>query len=579
MIRPTFIRRSVISMAAAFLLACGGGSHPTLAPPKDPPATPAEARRFLTQATFGPSDADVALLTTLGYAGWVDHQLAQPATDTFVAHMDARQAQFDAYNSGRTTGLLSLGPNQFYEHFYGQAVNAGDPLRHRVAFALSQIMVVSMQDAKVAGHPRSAASYYDTLRAGAFGSFRRLLEDVTLHPAMGFYLSSFNNRQEDLTRGRLPDENFAREVMQLFTIGLYQLNADGTLKTDAQGAPIPTYSHDDVAGLAKAFTGWGWYAANPTSTTFWKMEGPASETTAMGLYPAYHSVSAKSFLGTTIAASSTPDPAGDLKVALDTLAGHPNVGPFLATRLIQQLVTSNPSPAYVGRVAAAFNDNGKGVRGDLKAVVRALLLDPEARTASSDPGYGKLKEPVLRLTAWMRAFGASSQSGTWLMPGLDSSSTSLGQSPLNAPSVFNFWRPGFVPPHGELGAAGLLAPEFQTVDEVSVAGYLNFLLNLVSNGIGGGTGTLPPTTGADITAAYAAELPLAETPSALVARVADVLTCSAMSATLRDQITAAVAARKLPTTGVQADLDKARLDRVKIAVFLTLASPEFLHQR
>ncbi|WP_316413872.1 DUF1800 domain-containing protein [Mesoterricola silvestris] len=561
------------------MVGCGGGSHPTLAPPKDPPASAAEARRFLTQATFGPTDADVALLGTQGYGGWVDYQTSLPAGDTFVGYLDGRQAQFDAYNAGRTTGLLRLGPNQFYEHFYGLAAAGPDLLRQRVAFALSQILVVSMQDAKVASHPRSSASYYDMLRGDAFGSFRKLLEDVTLHPAMGFYLSTFDNRQEDPARGRLPDENYAREVMQLFTIGLYQLNGDGTLKTDAQGAPIPTYSHDDVAGLAKVFTGWGWYSANPTSTTFWKMDGPASETTAMGFYPAYHSVGAKSFLGTTLAATATPDPAGDLKAALDTLANHPNVGPFLATRLIQQLVTSNPTPAYVGRVAAVFNDNGKGARGDLKAVVRALLLDPEARAASPDPGYGKLREPVLRLTAWMRAFGASSQSGYWLVPGLDSPSTGLGQSPLNASSVFNFWRPGYVPPHGELGDAGLLAPEFQGVDEVSVAGYLNFLLGLVANGIGGGSGTLPPTTGADITPAYATELPLADTPSSLVARVADVLTCSAMSATARDQITAAVAARSLPTTGIQADLDKARLDRVKIAVFLTLASPEFLHQR
>jgi uncharacterized protein (DUF1800 family) len=579
----------VVSVGAAAagllaLLGCGGGSGASKAPtPVTPPAavlpTPSEARRFLTQATFGPTEAEVAAVTGAGYQAWLDAQVRMAPSASFLTYLDARSAELEASNAGLTTGLHHLSASQFYERFYGRAVQAPDSLRQRVAFALSQILVVSMQDSRLAGHLRSAGAYYDVLQAGAFGNFRKLLEDVTLHPAMGIYLSAFDNQKEDATKGRLPDENYAREVMQLFTIGLSQLNPDGTLKLDGSGQPQPTYSHDDVAGLAKVFTGWGWYSAAPTSTTFWKMDGPASETTAMSFYPSYHSVSAKSFLGTTIPAAGAPDPAGDLKVALDTLFQHPNVGPFLATRLIQQLVCSNPSPAYVGRVAAAFADNGSGVRGDLGATVKAVLLDAEARTISQGAGAGKLKEPVLRLTQWMRAFGATSQSGDWLLYNLDSTVSALGQSPLNSPSVFNFWRPGYVPPQGLLGQAGLLAPEFQIVDEVSVAGYLNFIQNLLSGGLGGGSGTVPATVGPDITPAYALELPLADTPDALAARVGDALGAGSLSPALLKQVSDAVAARALPTTGVQADLDKARLDRVKLAVFLVMASPEFLHLR
>lgn len=575
-------QRTGLALAALLgLLACGGGSS-SQAPPKDLPATPADARRFLTQATFGASDGDVEVLSRTGYAGWLGGQLQQPLPATpFVAWMDNRSAQFAAANAGKTTGLFTLGPNQFYEHFYDLATNAPDSVRQRAAFALSQIFVVSMQDSQLYGHLRSVASYYDMLQADAFGNFRTLLEDVTLHPAMGIYLSTFDNLKEDPTRGRLPDENYAREVMQLFTIGLEQLNPDGTLKKDGTGNPVPTYTHDDVAGLAKVFTGWGWYSPNPTSTTFWKLPGPGSETTSMTFYPAYHSVGAKAFLGVTIPATTAPDPAGDLKLALDTLFQHPNTGPFLATRLIQQLVASNPSPAYVGRVAAAFADNGSGVRGDLAATFKAVLLDPEARDASVAlaPGGGKLREPVLRLTQWLRAFGATSQTGMWLMPALDSTVSGLGQSPMNSPSVFNFWRPGYIPAQGQLGVNNLTAPEFQIVDEVSVAGYLNFLENLVANGIGGGSGALPPTTTSDITAAYVPELAVADQPDALATVVGDALTFGTMSPALHQELVTAVTARALPTNGVAADLAKARLDRVKLAVFLTMASPEFLNQR
>jgi uncharacterized protein (DUF1800 family) len=565
-----------MGLLLALLAGCGGGaSGPG---PSDLPASPAEANRFLTQATFGPSNASLQNVSVQGYSGWLAGQMGQPVSASFAQYMLARQAAFNAANVGKTTGLYGLGPNQLYELFYAQAATAPDEVRQRVAFALSQIFVVSMQDTMVAGHILSAGAYYDVLQADCFGSYRQLLEDVTLAPAMGLYLSTMHNVKENAATGLHPDENYAREVMQLMSIGLYLLNPDGSVQTDGSGNPLPTYTYTDISGLAKVFTGWGWYAPTPSSATYWNGVGTASLTNPMSFYPQYHSTSAKTFLGVTIPASGTADTAGDLKIALDTLAAHPNVGPFLGTRLIQQLVTSNPSPAYVARVAAAFADNGHGVRGDLGAVVMAVLTDPEARglADAQAPGYGKLREPVLRFANWMRAFGASSSSGFWELGALDSPANQLGQSPLNAGSVFNFWRPGYVPPGTALAANNLVAPEFQAVNEVSVAGYLNFLQGVIPNGLGGGAGALPPTTGNDITAAYATELSLASDPDALATRMSDALLYSSMSSSLHQQIVTAVSGVAVPTgTGAA----KALQERVWLAVYMTMASPEYLIQR
>jgi len=561
------------------LLACGGGSGSP--PPADLPASTAEASRFLTQASFGPVPAELSAVSRSGYAGWLDQQMAMPPSTFFGQYLAARSAAFIADNAGRTTGLHSLGPNQFYECFYAAAAQAPDALRQRVAFALSQVFVVSMQDSQVNGRPFTAGAYYDMLQADCFGSYRQLLEDVTLQPAMGLYLSTLRNVKENAATGLHPDENFAREVMQLMSIGLYQLNPDGTVQTDGAGAPLPAYGYEDISGLARVFTGWSWYAPAPTDTTWWNGAGTLSQTRPMSFYPKYHSTSAKTFLGTTIAAAAAADPAGDLKLALDTLASHPNVGPFLGTRLIQQLVTSNPSPAYVGRVAAAFADNGHGVRGDLKAVIKAVLTDAEARDPArlQDPGFGKLREPVLRFAQWLRAFGATSSSGFWQLGALDSPSSQLGQSPLNAGSVFNFWRPGYTPPGSPLASAGLLAPEFQALNEVSVAGYMNFLQNLIPNGLGGGSGAMPATAGSDITAPYTAELRLAGDPDALASHLDALLLCGTMSAGLHQQIASAVAAVALPAGGSAADLAKAQRNRVCLAVYLAMTSPEYLVQR
>lgn len=557
-----------------FVLSCGRGAPAPQAPPVPPEL--ADVRRLLTQATFGVTDAGVAAVADAGLSGWLDAQFALPLGTTCVQYLDERKVQLAA-----DPRALTLGADQFYECFYARAATAPDQLRQRMAFALSQIFVISMRNEQFFHHIRSAGSYYDMLTADAFGNYRTLLEDVTLHPAMGMYLTYFYNQPDDPTTGRVPDENYAREILQLMSIGLCKLNPDGSPRLDGQGRAIPTYSHDDVAGLAKVFTGFSWYSPAATDTAFWTGASPESEIRPMTLYPQWHSNSAKAFLGTTLAPAAAADPAGDLEAALDAIFNHPNVGPFFGRRLIQQLVTSNPSPAYVGRVAAAFDDDGRGVRGDLKAVIRAVLLDPEARdlAGAQAPGFGKLREPVLRFTQWMRAFGAQSRSGAFLLGNTDDTGSALGQSPLNAPSVFNFWQPGYQPALGPFSGTGMEAPEFVGVDEVSVAGYINFMQAVVDQGCGGGSATSPATPGPDIQSTYAQEVPLAGDPEALVARLEQTLLCGTLSPELRSALTEAVASVPLPADGDSARLASARLDRVKLAVFLVLASPEFLHQR
>ena len=494
--------------------------------------------------------------------------MALAPTGSHQTHVETRLAQLRAINAN-----AQLNPNQFYESFWLQAATGDDQLRQRVKLALSEIFVISMADPNV--DARGAASYYDMLGANAFGNYRNILELVSLHPMMGIYLTHLANQKEDAATGRNPDENYAREVMQLMTIGLFQLNSDGTVRTNAAGQALATYSPDDVSGLAKVFTGFSWYSPAPSNTTTFFGRGRAADANVRSMiaYPFYHSTSAKTFLGTTIPTSTTADPAGDLKIALDTLFNHPNTAPFVSKQLIQRLVTSNPSPAYVGRVAAIFANNGSGVRGDMAAVVRAILTDAEARDGAvvNSATFGKLREPVVRMGAWMRAFGARSASGNWLIAST-SANTSLSQSALAAPSVFNFFRPGYSPPNTRIGQQNLVAPEFQIVDEVSTAGYLNTLQTAINTGIG---------TGNDVTAPYTAETALANDAGALVDRMNLLLLYGSMSSTLRTRIVEAVNSVPLPaaTDTNQAQVATARLNRAKVAVLLTMSSPEFLAQR
>lgn len=564
----------VAATAALALSACGGNSDEIAV--ADAPESDAQAARFLTQASFGPTDASIAEVKRLGYSRWIDQQFAMAQT-AHKAYIDTRITELAAQ-----TPAGKLAPTDFFQTWWKQAAAGNDQLRQRVAFALSQIAVISFQDDKIYSNVRGAAAYYDMLGRSAFGNYRQFLEDVALHPMMGLYLSHRGNQKEDAATGRVPDENFAREIMQLFSIGLYQLNLDGSVKTSG-GKPVETYTHDDIAGLAKVFTGFSWYAgpalADRTDTRFYGGNAATDrDVLPMQSYAKFHSISAKTFLGLTIPASATADPDGDLKKALDQIFNHANVGPFVATRLIKQLVTSNPTPEYVGRVAAKFNDNGSGVRGDMRAVVKAVLLDAEARdiTKVGDPYFGKLREPVIRLANWMRAFGATSQTGRYRISYLNDPGSQLSQTPMVSPTVFNFWRPGYVPPNSAVATAGLCAPEMQIVNEVSVAGYHNSIRSVIVSGIG----SVPDGgSGADVQTAYTAELALADKPDALVDRVDLLLMYGQMTSTMRTKVRDAVASVAIPATGTQAQIDAAKKNRVYLAVFLTMAAVEYLVQK
>ena len=361
-------------------------------------------------------------------------------------------------------------------------ISAPDALRKRAALALSEFFVVSHSSMEIDWRGYTMTAYWDILNQHAFGNFRDLLEAITLSPAMGHFLNTRGNQKENPATGRLPDENYAREVMQLFTIGLYELNLDGSVKTDGAGKKLETYDSDDVSQLARVFTGYDFDPAYRSALQFpgasYRVYAREYARQTMKLDATKHSTLAVSFLNANIAAN-TPGAAA-LKTALDALFNHPNVGPFFGRQMIQRLVTSNPSPAYVARVASAFNNNGAGVRGDMKAVWAAILLDDEARGTATltDTSFGKLREPVVRFVQWARSFRAYPEFGTWKLFDLSDASNSLGQSPLRSPSVFNFFRPGYVPP-----AIGVTAPEFQLVNETTVGGYLNFMQTTIQLGI------------------------------------------------------------------------------------------------
>jgi uncharacterized protein (DUF1800 family) len=514
--------------------------------------TRAEAARLLTQATYGPTMAEIDRVVDIGASAWVNEQFNTPSMDSHWAYVMVRKGPLGC------TVCNADGLNAVRESYWMQAVRGPDQLRQRTVLALSEIFVVSSAFDRIA-RKEPLSSYLDMLSRNAFGNYRTLLQDVSTHVAMGMYLSHMQNFKENHRPGQVPDENFARELMQLFSIGLWELNPDGTRKKDALGRDIPTYGNEDVMGLAKVFTGYSWNGPDTSGSRWWGMEGHTWNE-PMQIYPWLHSTSEKKFLGTTIAANTSgPD---SLRMALDTIFNHPNVGPFIGRQLIQRFVTSNPSPAYVARVAAAFNNNGAGVRGDMKAVLRAVLLDNEARAGAplNQASWGKLREPLVRLGNWLRAFDASATSGIYAIWNMEDTVTGLGQNILQAPSVFNWYRPDYAP-SGNIQNQGLAAPEFQITDETSVTGYANLVTHTVARGYN--------WYEHNIKSSYTPELALAGNPSALMDRLDLLLTAGRMSATTRQIILDAVHA--VPASQPQA--------RVHTAITLTMLSPEFIVQK
>jgi uncharacterized protein (DUF1800 family) len=456
-------------LGGQFLL--GTGSQ-TFTPPPAPPAvnlkvvTQSDAARFLTQATFGPTLADINTVATGGYAAWIAAQMALPET----SHLAATRADSVAFPN---TSQFPVIENDRYASWWKIGATAPDQLRQRVAFALSEIFVVSDQSSALTNQPEALANYYDLLANDAFGNFRQLLQDVTLSPVMGNYLNMLDNAAAIPAKGTAADENYAREVMQLFTIGLNELNPDGSLQLDATGQPIPTYNQATIVQTANVFTGWAYQntAKNPSFT------GSAADWyDPMQLYPAFHDTTQKTIVNGVVLPANEGG-AADLKAELDTLFNHQNAAPFFSRELIQRLVTSNPSQGYVYRIAQVFANNGSGARGDLKAVVNAILLDPEARSSTllTNASFGKLKEPLLRQTAVYRAFNASASDSRFSIFDTDNA---LGQTPLSSPTVFNFFLPNFVQP-GSLASAGLYAPEFQITTASTSISVVNNLYSSI----------------------------------------------------------------------------------------------------
>ncbi|HSW06448.1 DUF1800 family protein [Aquabacterium sp.] len=533
-----------------------------------------DAARLLQQASFGPTVAEIDALAATTNAAWVDQQIALPYAASFVPYVESKFALGDTYRP-KGSKYTSNWPAQ---RFWATAATSPDQLRKRVAFALHEILVVSTADSNLYYHTRPFAHYLDTLNKHALGNYRNLLQDIALSPVMGMYLSHMRNAKEDPATGRLPDENFARELMQLFTIGLHELKTDGTPQLGADGKPIETYGNADVMALAKVFTGWSWgFPDNELTHDNFRWGSPDYSTAKdrridlqpMKAYPGQHSTAEKKlFAGkawaVTIAAGGSAD--ADLRVALDTLFNHPNVGPFIGRQLIQHLVTSNPSPAYIGRVAAVFNNNGRGVRGDLGAVVRAILLDSEARAVpvATSPN-GKLREPVLRLAHWLRSFGATSVSGEYMMTGdLDS----LSQRQLAPVSVFSYFRPGYIPAGTAMATSGSTAPEFQIVNESTTAAWVNLARSMAGSGIGW-TGTTQ-----DMVSPMTTPIALINTgdANALIEHLNLLLFAGTMSAELKFDLLDAIG-------GVGGTDANSQSYRARIALFMALASPEYLVQR
>jgi len=507
--------------------------------PSNPMVTPQAARHFLQQASFGPAPTDASTVQAIGMQGWLTQQFAQPKVSN--------------YNGLGSQGGMST-------RFLSNAVNQPDQLRQRVAFALSQIFTISINKVIWNGDQQV---YQEMLMTDAFSNYRQIMQDVTLSPGMGDFLDMANNAQANPQGTVLPNENYAREVMQLFTIGTVMLNQDGSKITDANNPTgIPTYNQANISEFARVYTGWTYPPTTGNSPNWGAYLN--SNNGPMISFSQFHDMGPKNLLQYTPLPGTNPQfstqqgagAAADLQVGLDNIFYHPNVGPFVGKLLIQHLVKSNPSPAYISRVAAAFNNNGSGVRGDMVAVVTAILLDPEARqndvAGQTQATDGHLQEPMLFLAGFLRAFHAHVDDTNYYSYDL----ANIGQDIYNAPSVFNYYSPGYVIPNYGVGG-----PEFQIYTPYSAV----YRDNLVAGSGGGGLfsqySNPVQNYGGGTTVDLTAYLPLVGTPATLVNALDLTLTCGLAPQGLKDILVAAVGSE----TG-------GPLRQVQTAIYLLLSS-------
>lgn len=569
------IRISLLSLLCVVsIAACGGGgggnsantsdgsiAFTRIAP--DPSLatfieTETEASRFLARTSFGGTAQNIQNLVGDDAAEALMTELSKAPTLYLNRVLQTRESDGDF-------------PSRINSDLYWQAIIGGnDQLRQRMVFALSQIFVVSQNN--LFGREDSFAAYMDVLSRNAFGNYRDLLEEVTYSPIMAEFLTYLRNRRGNPNTGRMPDENYAREVMQLMSIGLVELNQDGTPRLDSNGLPIETFSNDDIIGLARVFTGLSFRGGQ----NFFRRPGVDDRYQPLIVFPDQHSELEKSFLGTTIPAGTSGEESIDM--ALDTLFAHPNVAPFISRQLIQRFTASSPNPAYVGRVAAAFEAGqftatngrvfGTGTRGNLEATLAAILLDASFFSGASEQNdnFVKVREPVLRFVHWARAFGVnpSTVRNETLLRNTSDPATRLGQHPFRSPSVFNFYRPGFIAPGTETSQNNLTAPEFQIVNTSSLVGYVNFMTDYVFN-------RTPSGRVESFTPNYNSQTALADNPQALVDNLDLLLTGNRMSAATRTEIINTLNATPIRQGNESDD----RLRRVRVAVTMAIASPAY----
>jgi uncharacterized protein (DUF1800 family) len=517
-----------------------------------------DASRFLAQASMGYDYETIQNVATMGYEAWIEEQISLPMHST----MDAALLIDNVYSATELPEEL-YGFLKFRSAWWNIILNNPDILRQKVTWSLSQIFVTSAVGSDLFEDVTELSTvYYDLLQKHSFGNYRDLLSAVSRNLSMGLYLSHFNNPKSNPALNIHPDENYAREVMQLFSIGLYELNNDGSRKLDGNGKFIPTYDNDDIREFAKIFTGFG----DPIGNEFGEIddENPGLvASTPMKMFDEHHEPGQKTLLyGQIVPAGQTG--LEDFEDAMDNLFNHPNVGPFIGKALIQFMTTSNPSPAYIDRVASAFNNNGLGVRGDLKAVVKAILLDPEARRCNpvDFPTSGKLREPITRFTSFIKAFNPRPNGNTqnvYVHEMVDWDET-VGQTPQYSPSVFNFYQPEFQP-NGVIANNNLVGPEYQIHNSSTAIGFINNLNEWVFN-----PSPFPSefeaTADVGIMLDYSDELALINNPSSLVNRLDILLGAGLLSQRTKTIISDAI---------TQLDNE----DRLPIAIYLIMMSPDY----
>lgn len=518
------------------------------------PATRAEAGRVLAQTTWGATEALLDHVQQIGVTAWIDEQLAKPATGYPVYPYYPTTTPADCIN-------VSGDPNQQCQRdnyslfqvqlkFFQNAMNGEDQLRQRVAFALGQIIVLSGTEVAMA---YAGGDWQQMLTVNAFGNYRDLIEEVTLNPVMGRYLDMVNNDKPTANGSIQPNENYSRELLQLFTLGTYKLNMDGT-RMLVNGAPVPTYGQDEIEGFAHVFTGWT-YPTLPGGTLI--RHNPTNYRGPMEAFPGNHDTAPKILLNGTVL-PARDNATADLDDALDNIFLHQNIAPFMSQRLIQHLVTSNPSPAYVARVAAVFVNNGSGVKGDLSAVVRAILTDPEARDATLLTAQsGKLKEPVLLMLNIMRGLNGQSD-GVYLR----SQASTLSQNLFYSPSVFNYY-----PPDYQLAGTTLLAPEFAIMNSSTAISRSNFVNTVVYTTLVAPDASVLGATGTSLN--FTTLQSLAGDPPAMVEKLNEVMMNGSMSQAMKDAIVTAVNAQSSTDT----------LARARCAAYLVATSAQFQVQR